>query len=470
MYTIGIDLAVTGKHKAVIVDRERRVVGDVVRFKTSAQEMDELLKRAGVPVAQVQVTMEPTGMVWYPIAVYLLRRGATVYLVNTRQVADLRRYFKRHSKSDRIDARVLAAVPYLNPDKLHPLSLPGARHLACQRACREANNLQAWMTAIKNRLYVIDRFAWPGLEQVFPDPFGIAARWMREHWYDPFEVLVAGTEAIRNHWQETWPRSKEVPEWINSLVQLAGEVVAIYGSPDDALDYSFAQAEVQRYQRWLDLFEQVHHDITLHTVRPLYRQLHPTRNLESIYGVGQDSAAIYASFMGSMDRFGSAKAFRGWSGMVPQSRQSSDTDTKGLHVTRAGPNLIKRTAYIDAEVARRWDPQLAAIYHDQVVNKGKHHRQAICTCATHLLDRVRVVLDQDRPYQLRDVDGTPVTPHQAQQIIAQQYAVSPTQRQRTSKRTRRRRTERRAERKQLKQQRRESYVSSQQADQRSPHP
>ncbi len=460
MYTIGIDLAVTGKHKAVIVDHDRHALGGLVRFKTSAREMDELLKRARVPAAEIQVTMEPTGMVWYPVAVYLLRRGVTVYLVNTRQVADLRRYFKRHSKSDRIDARVLAAVPYLNPDKLHPLTLPGATHLACQRACREANNLQAWMTAIKNRLYVIDRFAWPGLERVFPDPFGTAALWMREHWYDPFQVLAAGAEAIRSHWQETSPGAEKAPGWIDSLLDLAAEVVAIYGSPDDALNYPLLEAEVQRYQRWLEEFEQVEREVKLHTLRPLYRQLHPTRNLETIYGVGQDSAAIYASFIGSIDRFASAKAFRGWSGMVPQSRQSSDADTKGLHITRAGPNLIKRAAYMDAEVARRWDPQLAAIYHDQIVNKGKHHCQAICTCATHLLDRVRVVLDQDRPYQLQDVDGTPVTPRQAQQIIAHEYTVSAAQRQRTNKRVRRRRTERRAERKQRQQQRRESYVSS----------
>ena len=459
MYTIGIDLAVTGKHKAVIVDHERHAVGGVVRFKTSAHEMSRLLTRAGVPVAEIQVTMEPTGMAWYPVAVYLMRCGVTVYLVNTRQVADLRRYFKRHSKSDRIDARVLAAVPYLNPDKLHPLTLPGARHLACQRACREVNNLQTWMTAIKNRLHVIDRFAWPGLEHVFPDPFGGDARWMRDHWYDPFQVLAAGAQAIRSQWQETASAPHEEPEWIDSLLHLAKDVVAIYGLPDDSLSYSLLQAEVQRYQCWLDEFEQVEREIKLETLRPLYRQLHPTRNLETIYGVGQDSAATYTSFIGPMQRFGSAKAFRGWSGMVPQSRQSSDTDTKGLHITRAGPNLIKRAAYMNAEVARRWDPQLAAIYHDQIVNKGKHHRQAVCTCATHLLDWVRVILTQDRPYQLQDVDGIPVTPEQARQIIAEHYTVSAADRQRTNKGTRRRRAERRAERKQLKQQRRESHVS-----------
>lgn len=460
MYTIGIDLAVTGKHKAVIVDHEKRAVGGLVRFKTSAGELDALLNRAGVPVTDIQVTMEPTGMVWYPVAVYFLRRGVTVYMVNTRQVADLRRYFKRHSKSDRIDARVLAALPYVNPDRLHPLTLPGARYLACQRACREVNNLQTWMTAIKNRLYVIDRFAWPGLERVFSDPFGTAARWMREHWYDPFQVLAAGPETIRAQWQQASLDSRDWGEWIDPLVELAKEVVAIYGCPDEWLDYSVLQDEVHRLQHWLDQFEQTERHIKLSTLRPLYRQLHPSRNLETIYGVGQDSAAIYVSFIGPVERFATGKAFRGWTGMVPQSRQSSDTDTKGLHITRAGPNLIKRTAYIDAEVARRWDPQVAAIYHDQLVNKGKHHRQAVCTCATHLLDRVRPVLAQDRPYQLQDVDGTPVASSQARDIIDRHYTVSDAVRRRTNKRTRRQRADRRAERKQHRQQRRESHVNS----------
>ena len=85
MYTIGIDLAVTGKHKAVIVDHDRHAVGGVVRFKTSAHEMGKLLTRVGVPLAEIQVTMEPTGIARYPVAVYLRQSGITVYLVNTRQ-------------------------------------------------------------------------------------------------------------------------------------------------------------------------------------------------------------------------------------------------------------------------------------------------------------------------------------------------------------------------------------------------
>ncbi len=41
----------------------------------------------------------------------------------------------------------------------------------------------------------------------------------------------------------------------------------------------------------------------------------------------------------------------------------------------------------------------------------------VYTCATHLLDRVLAVLRTDQPYELRDVDGTPVSVAEARAII-----------------------------------------------------
>jgi hypothetical protein len=93
---------------------------------------------------------------------------------------------------------------------------------------------------------------------------------------------------------------------------------------------------------------------------------------------------------------------------------------------------------------------LAAIYYDQMVHKGKHHSQAVCACATHLLDRVRVILTEDRPYELRDVDGAPVTAKEALDIIAEQYIVPHAVRRRNNKRARREQAQLRAERKEKK--------------------
>ncbi len=450
MRTIGIDLAIRAEHKAIVVDARGRFVTPVLTFHTRASELEHLLARArpGTRRGQVQVVLEPTGMAWFPIAVYLARQRIPSHLVNSQQVADLRRYYKRHAKSDRIDARVLARLPLVNPDHLHRLVLPSAAALACQRACRELDRLTSQITAIKNRLRAADRFAWPGLDEVvLPDPFCPAARWFRQHWYDPLAVVQAGAQTIRQMWRASGPDAEEAGAWVDELVKLAAQVLALYGPDGAYLDWALLQAEVCRQQEYLTFLESMQHTLQLKTVRPLYRHIHPSRHLETIKGVGQDSAAVYASFIGDPQRFDSTRLFRGWSGMVPNSKQSADSQAKGLHITQAGPDLIKKFAYLDAEVARQWDPQIAALYYDQMVRRGKHHKQAICACATHVLDRVLAVLRDDKPYELRDVDGTPVTVEQARAIIADRYTVPEDVRRRNTKRQRRARAARRAEQK-----------------------
>jgi hypothetical protein len=213
-------------------------------------------------------------------------------------------------------------------------------------------------------------------------------------------------------------------------------VLALYGPEDLYLDYDFLQAEVCREQEELAFLEERHHTLRLQTVRPLYRQIHPRRHLETIRGVGQDGAAVYTSFIAAPQRFATTALFRGWTGMVPDSRQSAQSEGKGLPLSKAWPDLIKKFAYLDVEVGWRCDPQLAAIYYDQMVHKGKHHTQAVCACVTRLLDRVFAVLRDDKPYELRNVDGTPLTPEQAQVVIAARYTVPEGVRQRRNKRTR----------------------------------
>ncbi len=448
MRTIGIDLSAKGEHKAVVVDETGHFVSSVLRFRTEPASLTRLLEMAqeGNADGQLQAVMEPTGMAWFPVAVFLIRHSVTVYLVNSQQVADLRKYFKKHAKSDRIDARVLAKLPLVAEEKLHRLELSDARTLACQRGCKQLERLMKQRIACQNRIIALDRFAWPGLETtVFSDLFCPAARWFREHWYSPLRVHQAGAEAIRQAWLESDLDPADAGEWTRYLTNLAEQGLAIYGEEASYLDYELLQAEAVREQAYLAFVEEMHHRLLLKTVRPLYRQLHPSRNLETIPGVGQDGAAIYISFIGNPKRFGSLRQLRGWSGMVPNSKQSADSQASGLKITQAGPSLIKKFAFLDAESARQWDPQIAAIYYDQMVQHGKHHIQAICTCSAHLLDRVGVVLREDRPYQLRDVDGTPITSERAHQIIAERYTVPEEVRQRHRKAARRERKEAQAE-------------------------
>jgi transposase len=448
MKTIGMDLGVKGEHKSMVVDDHGRFVGPLRHFGTEAEAIGKVLEEArkGDPQEGLQVVMEPTGMSWFPVAVYLIRQGVTVYLVNSQQVADLRKYYKKHAKSDRVDARVLAKLPIVGAEKLHRLELAGAAGLACQRGCKEMEHLVQMSTATKNRITALDRFAWPGLEEaVFQDHFTRAAGWFRENWYNPIRVVQAGTERIRQSWQESQLDPDDAGDWADYLVHMAHKVLDLYGTEGTFINFELLQAEVLREQRLLGFLEAQIHTLQLKVVHREYRKLHPSRNLETIMGVGQDGAAVYASFIGNPRRFASLSQHRSWSGMVPNSKQSSNTETKGLKITQAGPRLIKKYAYLDADVARLHDPQIAAIYYDQMVNKGKHHTQAICACATHLLDRVLCVLREDRPFILRDVEGTPVSKPQALQIIHDHYTVPEEVRKRNKKHFRKEQAERLSE-------------------------
>lgn len=445
---IGIDLAVTAAHKAIVLDQaSNSYTSKLMSFHTNPVEMDRVMQssRAGAPEdVRLIAVLEATGMSWFTVGTYLDRKGVEVYRVNGQQTADQRRVYHRHAKCDRIDARVLARLYLTVPERLHRVYLPNGSQLELQRSCRELARLTSQIAAIKNRLLATDNLAWLGLQDTLP-PYQAAGRWIRTHWYNPWRVIEAGETHIAQAWNAHNPDQATDPVWVKALVRKAEQVIALYGDPQ-CVDYEHLQASVLRELARLETLEDEVHHLRLKVVRPLYRELHPSRYLETIKGVGQDSAAIYIAFIGDILRFPSLNEFRGWSGMIPFSKQSGFAQAKGLHITQAGPDLIKATVFLNANVARLYDPQIAAVYYDQMVIKGKHHLQAICACATHLLNRIYVVLREDRPYELRDVDGNPVDKHLARRICQQRYRVPEEVRRQNNYRVRTARAEQRVER------------------------
>ncbi|HWM19786.1 MAG TPA: hypothetical protein VNO51_08875, partial [Ilumatobacteraceae bacterium] len=103
--------------------------------------------------------------------------------------------------------------------------------------------------------------------------------------------------------------------------------------------------------------------------------------------------------------------------------ETGDTDRKGQSMSKAGSSLLRTTLVRAADTARKQDPQLARIYHVQMVERGKNHLGALCVVATHLAERAWVVMKRQSPYVICDVDGTEVTPDQAASIIAERWTI-----------------------------------------------
>jgi transposase len=436
MRIIGIDLAVSAKHKAMILDpAANKFTGRSVVFRSRPDDLERLLKRArtGAPKeVQLVAIMEATGMAWYPVGVYLHRQGVTIYRVNGQKTKDLRKVLWKHAGSDLIDSQILAHLYQLAPDRLERWWPADGNQLAFQRACRAYGRWRDLSVAEQNRRQAFDPWAWDGLQKLVP---AVAQDWMRRDWYNPWRVLAAGVAHLGAAWQATASQKPVDTDWIAPWVERAKQMTVLYGS-EEMVGYDDLQAIMRESLRLRDHYAQEQARLTQQLIQPLYRQLYPDCLLESIHGIGLQSAATYMAFIQDITRFPTIEKFRLWCGIVPASKQSGGAEAKGLRITKAGSNLVKATLFLNAEVARQWDGQMAAIYHKQMVEYGKHHNQAVCACASHLASRIYAILKQQRPYQLRDLQDNPISVEQSRALCLE-LRVPDEVRIRNNKRSRR---------------------------------
>jgi hypothetical protein len=118
---------------------------------------------------------------------------------------------------------------------------------------------------------------------------------------------------------------------------------------------------------------------------------------------------VVVSFMGRPHRFARGGQFKSFTGLVSRASDTGQTDRKGQPMSKAGPSLLRSTLQRAADNARAQDPQLAAIYYTQMVERGANHTKALCVVAAHLAERAWAVMVRGTPYVVRDTDGRTVS-------------------------------------------------------------
>jgi hypothetical protein len=246
---IGIDLAVSAKHKAIVLDPAgNEFIGKQISFRARPADMDRLLARARMKATEAVdliAILEATGMAWYPVAIYLQRHGVTVYRVNGKRTKDFRRALWKHTGSDRIDSRVLTHLYQVAPDRLEYCPLPDGDLLALQRDCRRYARWREQDIAEQNRMKAMDHWAWDGLHKLVP---ASAQPWMRQHWYNPWRVQEAGEEHLLQSWLTESGDSLEQSNWIRKWVKRARQMTQLYGS-EKITGYHFLQETRQNSLR-----------------------------------------------------------------------------------------------------------------------------------------------------------------------------------------------------------------------------
>lgn len=429
--SLGIDLSINGAHDCTILDATGQVVQRFTFDSSEAgmRKLEHHVRAIATSHGAPLVVMEPTGLAWFLPCLYLRAQHPEIKVVRikTSKVAALRRYLKQDAKSDRVDSFTLAKMPFVDPETLYAVDLPPAALQGLDRMTRQRARLVEDLTRRKNRLQALVRGYLPGLMEVVGKPWEPEFRAVLTVSLNPFTLAAQDAATLRKALQGKLSRTTRLEELIPRLRTASAQLAQLYRPIVEAgrLTEGFfddIQDEIARELRLMDVEEQEVKALEASIARR-YQEAVPQDHLGTMKGLGEVTAPTILAAVGTPQRFKSQAAFRGWTGIVPHASQSAGSDAKGLAMTKAGPKRVKLALYQAAEVARQWDPQLAKIYHDQMVHKGKPHCKAIGAVMSHLASRIHAVLTEQRDYVLRDVDGREVTGREARAIILTRYQV-----------------------------------------------
>ena len=419
--TLGIDVACRADHQATLAV-DGRPVWRGRRFRSRSTDLDRVWADLGVAdPGELTVVLEPTRNAWLVLAQWFRRRGARVVMVPTTQSADLRKYYSKHTKNDRLDSEVLARLPLLHPEGLREFTGDSSAD-PLRRLTKQRSTLVKRRTAVYSRIDALVELLGPSWYDVLGSDPGKAALAFLARYADPHAVLRLG-EARLSRFLQARSRGQYGPAPAKALIAAARETLALWGP--DGMDFAELAADIAvEAEQAIFLSGQIK-EID-ERLANLYAEADPDLIVASAPGVGPVISAVIAGRIGDPHRFTSLAAIRAYSGLVPKVNQSGVGETHG-GITKAGDPLLREMLFLAADTARLVDPQLAAKY-VRLMSGDRHRDSAICHLAADLLTRIAACMRTGQPYTIRDVDGRAITEAEGKAIVRTKHKVDPKRR------------------------------------------
>lgn len=426
-YFVGIDVASRAEHVAAIVDDRGQTIGKKFTFGHAFDDLHNFRRqvRKALPQgAHIVWGCEATGASWRCLAAYFHNQGETFSLENAATVADLRKVNSRHFKTDHIDARTIAETLRMRLANGRALRTPPAAEVQAQRSLlRRIEALSQEQAQTKNRIInLLCDSILPGLNPSEHSWTGATLLPVLQRYADPRNIARQSLRAFSEKARRLGGQQVSQAA-LEKLHQAARQSLQFYG-PNGFSWNSYALLLREAIQGLLDLQDRV---------LPLEKELQRLVDEGcsetqkecglSVPGVGEQSLTAALALCGSPQNWPSFKAIKHFAGAVPVVEESGTT--RGTpRMSKLGEPLLRRLIYQLGNNARQWDAEIAALYYHQMVHRGKGHVAAAFAAGLKLLNILRAVLTQQRPYQFRDPQsGNIITKKHSQLLAKTTYRV-----------------------------------------------
>lgn len=387
MYIVGIDIA-KRKHEAAVINEEGAVVIKAFSFANNCSGYNRLLgalRKAKLPLHEVQFAMEATGHYWLPLFARLQREGFLVQVINPVQTNSIRSFYIRQAKTDTRDALLIAEVirfGHFPKSTLHAENIYELREL-----CRGRHAVVSMQADVKRKIVALLDQVFPEYEKAFSNTFGDTSMAILLTCPTPTELSAMEAEELCRI-LETASRKRFGMEKARALQELARNSFGFDMASDvfSTMIKLYAEHIVFLKNQIREMEEKI---------AEIMRTLDTP--ITTIVGVGPTLGAIILSEIGDVSRFSSTAKLAAYAGIDPTMRQSGEYNGIRNRMSKRGSPYLRHAIWLAASVAVHHDPMMRA-YFEKKRAEGKPYMASLGHACRKMVSVIYAVMRDNRAY------------------------------------------------------------------------
>lgn len=388
MFIVGIDIA-KRSHMVRVMDSEGRTVYKPFAIRNNCSGCNVLLGRLRKLTNQRSefiLAMESTAHYWLALYTRLRKEGYRVVVLNPIQTNAMREMFIREAKTDEIDTLIIAET--IRFGRYKASSVPQEKLLALRELCRNRFYLVDMGSDLKRKITALLDQVFPEFETQFDSIFCKSAVAVLKQYPTPEKLSRAQIGKLTEILQTA--SNGRFGEWkAQQLKELARNS---FGIPDCESAYSTLLLmhldQLQSLQNGAAALER--------RMGELFSQFDST--LTSITGIGPVLGAVILSEIRDVSYFASADKLAAYAGLDPKVKQSGETKSSAVHMSKRGSPYLRRAIWLASTTAVQYDPMFKA-YYEKKASQGMRYMNIIGHVSKKMTAVIFAVMRDNKVYE-----------------------------------------------------------------------
>jgi transposase len=386
MYFCGIDVA-KRNHVALVLDEQGQVLKPSLTIHNTRAGFEQLHHLLASLDGPIHIGLEATGHYWLALFENLSQHYP-VTVLNPLQIHAYRRSGVRKCKTDRTDAFWIA--DFVRIGHRSPTNQDTPLLLQLRQLSRFRSRLAEQIGDCKRKiLSVLDR-VFPEYETIFSDVFLRSSRQLLTEAVSAQDFADFDLTELVQRLQSA-SRGRFGQEKAETIQQVARQSVGVTFLADAA------RVEIRCLIEQIDLLE-TQCELLDHKSSELMDHL--PQHITTIPGIGPVTGAAILAEIGDVRRFEAVEKLVAYAGIDAAVYQTGQFEAKEMHMSKRGSPHLRHALWQAAFAASQHDPELRD-YYQRKRAEGKDHGVALGAICRKLLNRIYVVLKEQRPYIVR---------------------------------------------------------------------